>query len=182
LAVKPGRELDALLHEKHFGLCHHSWDRVTGIVFGGEHHSRQCSKCKALEPLVVHSETPPYSTDITAAWTVMEHERRRGGYICLSPLPNGQWRAVRSKALNPKGDGTADDYDDTYPDFHVLADTAPMAICMAVGHFFLDEAVMDEFTIGCFVCGTVQAKGHEPGCAVADLSLELQGAFGGKRK
>lgn len=175
--MKAGRELDALIHEKHFRLCPHEWALTTDIVLGGEHHSRQCSKCKALEPLVVHMETPRYSTDITAAWTIVEESRRRGGYISVAPLPNGKWRAVRSKALNPNGDGTADDYDDTYPEHHVEAATAPMAICMAVAPFFLKDEEMAEYLVECWVCGGMKAEGHLSGCSVADLSPEMQKVF-----
>ena len=178
--MKAGPEFDALIHEHHFRLCHHEWVKVMNVVRGGRHLSRQCSKCKALDAIVVHVETPKYSADITAAWTVMENERRRGGYISIAPLPNGKWRAVRSKALNPNGDETADDYDDTYPDFQVEADTAPMAICMSVAHFFLDEADMDEFLVDCWVCGGTKARGHKPGCSVVDLSPEMQRVFRGK--
>ena len=179
--MKAGPEFDALIHEKHFGRCAHEWATVTNIVMGGRHLTRQCSKCKAFEPLVVHVETPKYSTDITAAWTVMENERKRGGYISIAPLPDGKWRAVRTKALNPNGDGTADDYDDTYPDFQVEADTAPMAICMSIAHFFLEEEVMADYLVDCWVCGGTKAQGHAPGCSVVDLSPEMQRVFMGKK-
>jgi len=175
--MKAGPEFDALIHEKHFSLCAHDWAKVSRVVLGGRHVVPQCSKCGALEAMVVHVETPKYSTDITAAWAVVETERQRGGYISLTPLPNGKWRANRSKALNPRGDGTADNYDDTYPDSHVEADTAPMAICMAVAPFFLDEADMAEYLVECWVCGGTKARGHEPGCSVAKLPPEIQRAF-----
>lgn len=72
-------------------------------------------------------EIPPYSTDIAAAWTVVEHMRKhnvRGVLTLVTPTDDCKhYRAFFSKKW-------AEDLD-KYPDDTGMADTASMAICLA---------------------------------------------------
>ncbi|GEM_PF-6028580 len=59
------RQVDALIHEKVFRRCAHLWLQHLSPM--------QCFKCGQAETL--YSKTPYYSTDIAAAWQVVEKMR-----------------------------------------------------------------------------------------------------------
>ena len=171
--MKPGPDLDALIAEKLMTQCVH--DDVTERAVTGYRH--RCRKCGDLGHGMTRG-TPPcpaYSTDITAAWSVLENTRLHGAFISVTPRPDGRWSASRAKALNPRGDGTSDDYDDTYPEYSIVADTAPMAICMAALSVFLYNE-MDEYLVDCF-CGKTVSQPHASDCAFDSLNSDVQEAF-----
>lgn len=81
--MKPGRELDALVAEKVMGRCGHTLRRVQ------DHH--QCQKCgEEFWGLAWHKgycAFPSFSTDIAAAWNVVERLKDR--YFLLQYYGDG---------------------------------------------------------------------------------------------
>jgi len=63
-------------------------------------------------------EVPPFSTDISAAWQVVEHMRRRGRFVQIT-CPVGDEIAVDIEG--PRGETLESSW----------AETAPLAICRA---------------------------------------------------
>lgn len=160
--MKPGPELDALVHEHVFQLCNHVWVIASGAVPGGWHHNRQCSKCAVYESLVVHVNTPPYSTDIAAAWGVMEHLRRGGWLLSILPEPRGTWWVTPQVALNPRGDGTAEGWDDTLPECTFRTQTVMHGICLAAVEHLLGEEVLKDYVV-CRICQELE-QAHAESC------------------
>lgn len=110
--MKAGRELDALVAEKVFGLPK-------------KYNYPDSSLCVPRTPTLAEvsrgfrdlSGTPCYSTDITAAWLVVEKMHFHYTYLTLQVI------AVR---VGAKFDGTH------FPEMDMIwADTAPLAICKA---------------------------------------------------
>lgn len=160
--MKPGPALDAFVHEHVFGLCNHVWAMASGAVPGGWHHARQCSKCMVYETFVVHPNTPPYSTDISAAWGVMEHLRRGGCLLSILPEPRGTWWVTPQKALNPRGDGTAEGWDDTIPESTYRTQTAMHGICLAAIDYLLEEEALQDYVV-CRLCQELECE-HAASC------------------
>ena len=106
----------------------------------------------------------PFSTDIRLAWAVLERARLWGRYVSVIPRPDGRWSAGTAKALNPRGDGSADGYDDTAFDWHVVGSTTAQVICLAVVVDRLDAASAREHVVSCMFCETTEAEGHLPRC------------------
>jgi Phage ABA sandwich domain len=125
--MEPGRELDALIAEKVLG-----WDRKHAVVECEDEWYSYCKNCglTGAEVLPAGSkrtwdtpcDTPPgYSTDIAAAWEVVERMR-------LAVMPRegeGYWAGV-----------IAYDYKDPCGVIDqlfggVFGSTAPHAICLA---------------------------------------------------
>lgn len=96
LAMQPGRELDALVAEKVMGLTNFYW--LSGERFYG--------------PEYQHNRLSDYSTDISAAWEVVD---KIGSVKVLGPTIQGEWY---SSVLGNRKVG-------------VWAKTAPEAICKA---------------------------------------------------
>lgn len=118
LALEAGRVLDLAIAEKVFGL--YVTSRPKADVFFYQRDNKNFDESK----VVYESEVPHYSTDIAAAWTVVEkmHEcdfttqrmHRTGG---KSSTTKGGWRVGLSD--NEMGPDTA----------WCIADTLPLAIC-----------------------------------------------------
>jgi hypothetical protein len=137
LAMKAGRELDALCCERVFGYAHLTGDMVPD---DHKHHNlddgqqqevwvkdlgdgmvdRYCKYCGDL---------PCYSTDMTAAWEIVKHVQTERPYWRFSILGGdegfgSQWKAEWFGEADPDKD---------YGDRHGIARcaTAPEAICKA---------------------------------------------------
>ena len=137
--MKPGRALDALVAEKIFGwvwirsLAHYPPPR------GREWQRELCPGDKVPKPseagdwLPAHGDEPAnettqiwegsiprYSTDIAAAWQVLEHLKTLGDYP----------EEVLMLSWNPRSDWWV--HSERYPrSIEVNAETAPLAICLA---------------------------------------------------
>jgi len=74
LEMGAGTKLDSLVHESVMGLCHHEWHRHSKA---GETVGVICAKCGKQE-LFIEDRVPLYSTDISAAWPVLEEIFARG--------------------------------------------------------------------------------------------------------
>jgi len=132
--MKPGRELDALVAEKVFDK---SWPK------GGQwirlEYSRifneQCSGQKYVhggEPHMndrINDFLPAYSTDISAAWKVVEKLTAEGYCPALVNDDFGHWALSFSgtQPVEEKTNGCIS----TWCDEVDWADTAPHAICLA---------------------------------------------------
>lgn len=101
------REIDALIAAKVMGLCH---EEMWGIMDYREDGSP-----------VLMPDFPPYSSDIAAAWQVVEKLRDEGLHSCVFQYAdNLHWSAQ------------FDEHElDVIRAPIVKADTAPMAICLA---------------------------------------------------
>jgi hypothetical protein len=115
--MKPGRELDALVAEKVMGYRRHHDDCNTYWVDSdGE------------EPTHSHD----YSTDIAAAWEVVEKLAEKRIQISAAPLWGSEGRMI--------WEATWKKVNDTWNPVH--ANSAPHAICLAalkaVGHVRTD--------------------------------------------
>lgn len=116
---EPGRELDALVAEKVMG-----WTGVH-LVHGGTGTSSYYVGRTPRGVFVVR----PYSTDIAAAWQVIEAMRQRNYYAEISEHisdPERQCAMFASRA------GHYDSYERCWENEHqVCTATAPHAICLA---------------------------------------------------
>jgi hypothetical protein len=141
--MKPGRELDVLIAEKVFGL--NLYDRFTG-------EEKPITATQALAYASNLDRIPPFSTDIAAAWMVVEKLKELNRDI----LPADRETDLELKfALHSDGIRIQYDrvdkkwevcwwevgfYEADSESFMVKADTAPHAICLAalsvVGHEF----------------------------------------------
>ena len=176
--MKPGPELDALVHENVLNLCHHDWKPDQWPTpSGGLHYASKCAKCEAWSHLTVWLNTPNYSRDMGMAWLVVEKLRLGGSLVSIAPEPDGMWVVSCTKALNPKGDGTADGFDDTYPDTTVKVASPAHGVCLLAVDYLLDEATLNEYLVDCMFCGETRAKGHTKDCPAHDMGPELQKAF-----
>ena len=106
--MKPGRELDALIAEKVMGET---------VTWGGDPGGTIIPWVG--EPDGIQGECPPYSTDIAAAWAVVEKDDGWGF----------DWRLKRWAASSKPWTCTADRITDSRR-FYVEAVTAPLAICL----------------------------------------------------
>lgn len=119
--MKPGRELDALVAEKVMGWAKTNlkdWDQAFKDEFGFLWAEPGHGYFKGFHTL------PHYSTDIKAAWEVVEKMGTR--FIHLSPALEGGWSC-------------AIQYNEArFPFVNLIGKTAPEAICRAalkaVGH------------------------------------------------
>jgi len=116
--VKPGRELDALVAEKVFGAVV-SWDKYAG---GNHPHSPsintpECPSC-GYDGHWDHDAVPNYSTDISAAWQVVDRLTEVFADMELT-VDKGMWECLfDTREIVPEH-------------FLAGADTAPHAICLA---------------------------------------------------
>lgn len=113
--IKPGRELDALVAEKIFGI-------TLVDTFTGERRPITAMEVMAREN--ARNTIPHYSTDIAAAWEVVERlttGNDRWFYDCLWRDPNsGKWRFGNFDA-----DGSFSLLE------REMVETAPHSICLA---------------------------------------------------
>ncbi len=115
--MEAGPEMNAAVAEL-MGVCHHNWTTKPGK------QGQQCVKCGVLRCMVSPTHTPDYSTDIAAAWEVMEHAglldfERRGWNLFYD---DGVWVIGDDKFL-----GIA------------IGKTAPLAICRAALLWALEQ-------------------------------------------
>lgn len=115
--MEAGRELDALVAEKVMGLIVPEWGEETPCPYCGS-EMRYCgtrSRCSTCQEWR-HSRYKEYSTDIAAAWEVVEQFAGKA-YIGMARSTHFQdWKVVIS---------------DRYRTYEVEAETIPLAICLA---------------------------------------------------
>ena len=127
--LKAGRELDQLVSDAVFGPWDEQTCRVCGwpIVSDGE---RGCwrDNCSLRPPPRIRADEPqPYSTEITAAWQVVEKLKADGFGVILNDTGGGVAYRVRFW----RDDWSIDDWVRAPDAQTVWADTAPLAICLA---------------------------------------------------
>jgi hypothetical protein len=104
---KPGREIDVLIAEKVMGITEAKWCEQCWV----EIFDCQCRQGKH-GPL-------PYSTDIAAAWEVLEKVRPSHGEVWIGRSDTET--TMRWKCSIQHDTST----------YEAIADTAPLAICLA---------------------------------------------------
>lgn len=125
--MNPGRELDALIAEKIFNLPQSTWREVK--YYGDE---------SGVGILEIGVEPDPYSTNIAAAWEIVEKLRGDGFIVEVHLYP------TRKKWLKKQKDGTWGPeqgkvfyrcriarYNDLSAEWISVADSAAHAICLA---------------------------------------------------
>jgi hypothetical protein len=109
-----GKEMDILVAEKVMGLCAHDWKLIPNDDDGV---CRICQKCHlefwGLRPPVYGAHYGSYSTDITAAWEVLE---KMGSYKLRTVHTSEETKHEATFWRGMMG-------------FPVKAETAPLAIC-----------------------------------------------------
>jgi Phage ABA sandwich domain len=129
---RPGRELDALVAEKVMGNV--AWDvviagcsrggRRCGTVAEAKEYRKALQKFYQVGAIVLHDTVSEYSTDIAAAWEVVEKMSDRFHWRIQSPFEaGGLWFA----GLTPLG---ATGWNGR-PDYNIGDHSAPLAICLA---------------------------------------------------
>jgi len=118
--LKAGRTLDALVAERVMGIEHRCARQPNGMRF-----DIVCPVCDTAEH---------YSTDITAAWAVVE--TLHGRMTIMGPgaveiFDKGERVSQWTCAFMDE---------DGYPDYFAEADTAPLAICLAALKTVEDDA------------------------------------------
>ena len=112
--MKAGRELDALVAEKVMGikLCHHELHETRPTC-------KYCHLNKGFwQPKWGRIEPPRhYSTDIAAAWEVVETFAGKVYVGMARGKYSGDWKAVIGDRVRPS--------------YEIEAETAPLAICLA---------------------------------------------------
>jgi hypothetical protein len=119
--MKPGRELDALIAEKVMGWGPIEIDR-NGNPVGINPDYPSKFKCHIV---------PNYSTDIAAAWTVVEKLK-----LCVWPTTDGRYLCLLDQFSLEYGDeywfGGSNVLENIERDWiAAVAQTAPHAICLA---------------------------------------------------
>lgn len=99
-----GPELDAEIARRVFGECGHevfyyAKDRLRDECSYEDYRTYRCRRCKvALRGLRYHPGkiiAKPYSTDIAAAWLVVEKMRERGWYLDVRDIASPIGRLTR---------------------------------------------------------------------------------------
>ena len=148
MSTSPGADLDALVHAHVFGLCPHAWRER----HGGDAAPR-CSKCGISSDFVYATTVPPYSTSAALAWSVAERLRLDGSLVSVHARPDGTWETRVEYALNPRGDGTADGWDETLVAASVRTLTMPHGVCLVAVAPSLPEDGLDPYLAACPDCG-----------------------------
>lgn len=111
-----GNEIDKLIGEKVMGLCAHEWKFVPHDDDDGVY--RICQKCHlefwGLRPPTYGCHYGSYSTDIAAAWEVVEKLR-----MFVLPFGKTDWCSTNTRNFRGAFENIG------------VADTAPLAICRA---------------------------------------------------
>lgn len=110
-----GRELDALVAERVMGWMSVGLRARYGMLAADWRGHDPLSRVGPEFECAV----PHYSTDIAAAWQVVEKVQASGHRVCLYRQWNGQYHCVFGTAFAPNFPGERH------------ADTAPLAICLA---------------------------------------------------
>ena len=169
--MKPGPELDVVVHEHFVKKCAHVWLR------DGHGDETLCRKCGASHLFTAIREVLRYSTEMGAAWTLVETLRKDGVLVTVSAQPDGSWVVAGDPALNPREDGTADGYDDTMPGRSLRTATSAHGICLLAVEDALAEGALNEFLVDCAFCGRCRIHGHEPGCPFPAMHPDLPETF-----
>lgn len=122
--MKPGRELDALVAEKVMGWNRDHEKRKLSYYYGDDLYAQD------LITKLTDVEIPSYSTDIAAAWEVVERFQEEHGLLMfLRANPNGTYE------ISLECNGVCrDDWKDAACEFYGSSsglDSAPHAICLA---------------------------------------------------
>lgn len=121
-----GRELDALVHAKVMGHPEQCWHPNAEKVDPKHTTLIRCPDCGETfgdsTYVLALSTLPRYSTDIAAAWSVVEKMRGEGVYIDVQPRCD-RWDTVAGWQGPDDGD--------IWEQVSLTADTAPLAICLA---------------------------------------------------
>lgn len=124
-----GREMDALIAEKVI-----RWEVFYGEYKGYELLDDEIAQGYPPEEEVdgVPFEIPNYSTDIAAAWEVVEQMRntpcKDGDHYCFELFATNKWAAVFKHHL---GEMVPEEGFKDFEYFMATAETAPLAICRA---------------------------------------------------
>jgi hypothetical protein len=118
LAMQPGRELDALVAEKVMGWAELWTDSKNYMAYP------PCEQKFTIGEAERHPVWP-YSTDIAAAWEVVEKIKHMNLYIATHVPADGRITCIVDDDIN--GELTCDEV----KEYQVVADTAPEAICKA---------------------------------------------------
>ena len=111
MSMKPGRELDALIAEKVFGIYVHDLGQMFRFV--DDYKKGDIATAESCP-------VPAYSTDIAAAWEVVEKLGAASFHLQKHPSAEG-WEA--SFGIGFSGD-------ERFAYFRAIAPTAPHAICL----------------------------------------------------
>jgi hypothetical protein len=114
-AMKAGRELDALVAEKVLGLS------VSKMATSEYSYGFFYNPARAEN---TWQRLPHYSTNLTAAWQVVEKMAEKGWRVCFSD--NGNTHAERWDCRFFREPGTS-----SKDRVIAICDTAPLAICLA---------------------------------------------------
>lgn len=112
-----GRELDVLVAEKVFKW--HNIQSLAMLMDDGLMGWDMCGNYPDSPPYEASHRIPRYSTSIAAAWEVMEKLAKDG--LVLSLERGDKWRSAFRKNLPSYFEQME----------YVVADTAPLAICLA---------------------------------------------------
>lgn len=119
--LQAGRELDALVAEKVMGLAPEQWPFVCEVDKHDTAGDVWCSDCQ--EETDKTARVPlHYSTDISAAWQVVERLHEKGYALTLHNEPDEDAGYTWGASV---GGDSADAFVESWED------TAPMAICTA---------------------------------------------------
>lgn len=114
MTLEPGRKLDALVAEKVMGW---KWYNILGNSEQQVLASSQEDALSLRPGQMVYDLVPCYSTDIAAAWLVVERLLRDGIQLCILPIGyHGGWEVRR---VDPGGRAVGQ------------SSFAPHAICLA---------------------------------------------------
>ena len=144
--MKPGPKLDRLVHKHVFDLCAHDWQEGSLKLFEGPGGLKvtRCTQCGKNVTDTGWEPTPPYSTDIAAAWTVVGEMFKDCGFaVNLQRDLDGQWIVHRERWT--KNTDTLRIWDITMPLPSFKCPTAPHAICIAAISFWVDEELLEEW-------------------------------------
>ena len=110
-SLQAGRVLDALIHK-------HIFDFDNIDLYEGIWPENRTNQYPGTENDWVKDSVPHYSTDISAAWEVIEKVKITWPYFIIGPHSSGGWLL-------------SDSWSDETSQHHILADTVSLAICRA---------------------------------------------------
>lgn len=125
--MNPGRELDALIAEKVMGWEWYSKEKLNELGYNTNKNLLLPSNIGQADGngwCAIESHISPYSTDISAAWEVVEKFSRKNGRSGGGPIINishdGNWHCDFGGGDGTLGSGAV-----------AQSETAPHAICLA---------------------------------------------------